>query len=43
MGGGQNFEQANVERPIFRNLKIASVKGYERFSLFDIFIYEIIL
>ena len=32
MGGGQNFERANVERPIIRNLKVASVKVYERSS-----------
>ena len=41
-GGGQNFERANVERPMYRNLKIASVKGYEKLQLFDFFIYEII-
>ena len=29
MGGGRNFERPNVKRPIFRNLKIASVKSYE--------------
>ena len=29
MGGGRNFERTNVERPIFRNLKIANVKSYE--------------
>ena len=26
MGGGRNFERPNVERPIFRNLRIAIVK-----------------
>ena len=38
MGGGQNFERANVERPIFRNKKIASVECYERssYSIFSI-------
>ena len=38
-GGEQNFEQVNVERPIFRNLKIASIKGYERsnYSIFSFF------
>ena len=25
-GGGQNLEQRNVERPIFRNLKITNIK-----------------
>ena len=40
-GGGQNFKQANVERPIFGNKKIANVKRYE-IQLFDFFIYEII-
>ena len=40
-GGGRNFERPNVERPIFRNLKIADVKSYE-VQLFDFFIYEII-
>ena len=39
LGGGQNFERANVERPIFRILKIASVKDYERssYSIFSFF------
>ena len=36
-GGGQNIERANVERPIFRNKKIASVKRNE-VQLFDFFI-----
>ena len=27
MGGGRNFERPNVERPIFRNLKITNVKN----------------
>ena len=26
MGGRQNFERLNVERPIFRNFKIASIE-----------------
>ena len=25
-GGGQNFERLNVERPIFRNFKIANIE-----------------
>ena len=29
-GGGRNFERPYVERPIFRNLKIANVKSYAR-------------
>ena len=29
-GGGQNFERPNVDRPIFRNLKITNVESYER-------------
>ena len=37
LGGGRNFEQA-----IFRNLKIASVKSYERSTVIRFFIYEII-
>ena len=28
--GGRNFERPNLERPIFRNLKIANVESYER-------------
>ena len=26
LGGGQNLERRNVERPIFRNFKIANIK-----------------
>ena len=39
MGGGQNLERRNVERPIFRNLKIANIK-ITRNELFDNFIFE---
>ena len=39
MGGGQNLERGNVERPIFQNLKIASIK-ITKDELFDNFIFE---
>ena len=42
VGGEMLNEQINLERPIFRNLKIANVKSYE-VQLFDFFIYEIFL
>ena len=35
--GGQNFERRNVERPIFRNFKIANIKMTK-----DSFIFELI-
>ena len=37
--GGQNLERRNVERPIFRNFKIANIKITEN-KLFDNFIFE---
>ena len=37
MGGGQNLEQRDLERPIFRNLKIAKIKIVKD-QLFDYFI-----
>ena len=40
MGGGQNFERRNVERPIFRNSKIANIKIMKDELLFDNFIFE---
>ena len=39
MGGGQNLERRNVERPIFRNFKIANIKITKE-QLFDNFIFE---
>ena len=39
MGGGQNLEQRNVKRPIFRNFKIANNK-MTKDELFDSFIIE---
>ena len=39
MGGGQNLERRNVERPIFRNFKIANIK-IKKDELFDNFIFE---
>ena len=39
MGGGQNLERRNVERPIFRNSKIANIKITKDES-FDNFIIE---
>ena len=41
MGGGQNFEQRNVERPIFRNFQITNIK-ITKYELFDSFIFEFI-
>ena len=41
-GGGRNFERTNVERPIFRNFKIANVKSYERPS-YSIFLFAKLL
>ena len=41
MGGIQNLEWSNVERPIFRNFKITNIK-IEKDELFDYFIYEFI-
>ena len=40
-GGVQNLEQQNVERPIFRNFKIANIKTTKD-ELFDSFIFELI-
>ena len=37
MGGGQNLERRNVERPTFRNFKIANIK-ITKDKLFDNFI-----
>ena len=37
--GGRNLEQWNVERPIFRNFKIANIK-ITKDELFDNFIFE---
>ena len=37
MGGGQNLERRNVERPLFRNFKIANIK-IKKDELFDNFI-----
>ena len=41
MGGGQNLERRNVERPIFRNFKITNIK-ITKYELFDSFIFEFI-
>ena len=41
MGGGQNLERRNVERPIFRNFKITNDK-ITKDELFDSFIFEFI-
>ena len=40
-GGGQNLEQRNVERPIFRNFKIAHIKITKN-DLFDSFVFDFI-
>ena len=42
MGGGQNLEQRNVERPIFRNFKITNIKRTKD-ELFDSFIFNFFL
>ena len=39
MGWGQNLKRRNVERPIFRNFKIANIK-ITKDELFDNFIFE---
>ena len=39
MGGGQNLERQNVERPVFRNFEIANIK-VKKDELFDNFIFE---
>ena len=41
MGGGQNLERRNVERPIFQNVKIKNIK-ITKDQLFDSFIFEFI-
>ena len=38
-GGGQNIERRNIERPIFRNFKIANIK-ITKDELFDNFIFK---
>ena len=38
--GGQNSEQRNVERPVFRNFEIANIK-ITKDELFDNFIFEL--
>ena len=40
MGGHQNLEQRNVERPVFRNFEIANIK-IKKDELFDNFIFEL--
>ena len=42
VGGVQNLEWSNVERPILRNLKITNIKIAKDEFLFDFFIYEFI-
>ena len=39
LGGGQNLERRNLERPIFRNFKIANIKITKN-ELFANFIFE---
>ena len=41
LGGGQNLERLNEERPIFRNFKIANIE-ITNDDLFDIVIFEFI-
>ena len=40
MGGGQNLERRNVERPVFRDFEIANIK-MKKNELFDNFIFEL--
>ena len=40
MGGGQNLERRNVDRPVFWNFEIAIIK-IKRDELFDNFIFEL--
>ena len=40
MGGGQNWERRNVERPVFRNFEIANIQ-IKKDELFDNFIFEL--
>ena len=42
VGGVQNLESTNVERPIFRNFKITKIK-VAKYELFDYFIYKLFL
>ena len=39
LGGCQNLKRRNLERPIFRNFKIANIKT-TKYELFDNFIFE---
>ena len=41
MDGGQNSERRNIERPIFRNFKIANIE-ITKDKLFDSFSFEFI-
>ena len=41
MGGGQLFEQPNVERPIFRNFEIPNIERTKD-ELFDFFNFKFI-
>ena len=40
MGGGQNLERRNVERPVFRNFEIANIR-ITKDQLFDNFIFKL--
>ena len=40
MGGGQNLERRNVERPVFRNFEITNIK-MKKDELFVHFIFEL--
>ena len=39
MGGDQNLEQRNVERPVFRNFEIANIK-LKKDEFLDDFIFD---
>ena len=40
MGGGQNLERPNVERPIFRKFETSNIK-ITKVELFDFFVFQI--
>ena len=41
MGGGQNLERPNVERPIFRKFETSNIE-ITKVELFDFFIFKFI-
>ena len=41
-GGGENAERRNIERPLFRNFKIANIRIMKD-ELFDSFVFDFFL